>query len=199
MSKNKTNGQLTWDQRIANYAKETGFPNALFHSGDGRVVGLWVMGNDYRVKSKYYGGYPAGYLKRIKALFPDKKTVLHLFSGKVDTVAFPGCTVDIDPKHNPDIVDDCHTLKRVALQDFDLVMADPAYSVEDCEHYGTPMIQRNTVMRTLAAGLRKGCHVVWLDQVLPMYRKTDFAVDAYIGMVKSTNHRFRVITIFRKL
>lgn len=190
---------LTWDDRIENYVKVTGFPNALFKSGDGRVVGLWVMGNDYRVKSKYYGGYPAGYLRRIKALFPDKTNVLHLFSGKVDTEAYPGKTVDINPKMNPDYLDDAHTLTKVPLTEFDLVMADPAYSVEDCEHYGTPMIQRNRVMKTLGKGLKRGTHVVWLDQVLPMYRKDEFAVDAYIGMVKSTNHRFRVITIFRKL
>ncbi|MBV8612563.1 MAG: hypothetical protein JOY66_02160 [Acetobacteraceae bacterium] len=47
--------------------------------------------------------------------------------------------------------------------------------------------------------LSPGAHVVWLDQVLPMYRKDAFAVDAVIGMVKSTNHRFRVITVFRRL
>lgn len=190
---------LTWADRIANYERVTGFPKALFHSGDGRVVGLWVMGNDYRVKSKFYGGYPAGYLRRIKALFPDKKEVLHLFAGKVDTAAFPGKTVDIRPDLKPDYLDDAHTLTKVPLPIFDLVMADPAYSKEDTLHYGTPMIQRNRVMRTLGKGLSSGCHIVWLDQVLPMYRKDEFAVDAYIGMVKSTNHRFRVITIFRKL
>jgi len=42
-------------------------------------------------------------------------------------------------------------------------------------------------------------HLVWLDQVLPMYRKADFEAEAYIGMVKSTNHRFRMVTIFKKL
>jgi hypothetical protein len=41
--------------------------------------------------------------------------------------------------------------------------------------------------------------VVWLDQVLPMYRKDAFAQEAVIGMWKSTNHRFRGITIFRRL
>lgn len=190
---------MTWTDRIANYTRVTGFPEALFIAGDGRVIGMWIMGNDYRVKSEYYGGYPAGYLKRIKALFPDKERVLHLFSGRVDTAAFPGITVDINPDLNPDIVDDAHVLGKVPLENFDLVMADPAYSVEDCEHYGTPMVNRNQVIRALAPRLSSGCHVVWLDQVLPMYRKDSFAVDAHIGMVKSTNHRYRVITIFRKL
>jgi hypothetical protein len=48
------------------------------------------------------------------------------------------------------------------------------------------------------AGLRPGAHVVWLDQVLPMFRKDTFSIEAVIGMVKSTNHRFRVVTIFKR-
>ncbi len=53
---------MDWDERIANYVRQTGFPRSLFVADDGRVVGTWIMGNDYRVKSAYYGGYPAGYL-----------------------------------------------------------------------------------------------------------------------------------------
>lgn len=192
-------GPLTWEQRIENYERVTGFPKSLFIANDGRVIGLWIMGNDYRVKSKFYGGYPATYLKRVQALFPDKQKVLHLFAGKVDTAVFPGVTVDINANLKPDIVDDAHTLTKVPLEDFDLVLADPAYSCEDTEHYGTPMVNRNLIVRTLGQRLRKGCHVVWLDQVLPMYRKDTFNTQAHIGMVKSTNHRFRVVTVFGKL
>jgi hypothetical protein len=47
--------------------------------------------------------------------------------------------------------------------------------------------------------LSPGAHVVWLDQVWPMHRKDAFAVDAVIGMVKSTNHRFRVVTVFQRM
>jgi hypothetical protein len=190
---------MTWTERITNYERVTGFPQGLFLGGDGRVAGIWIMGNDYRVKSQFYGGYPAGYLKRVKALFPDKRRVLHLFSGKVDTLAFPGVTVDINLNHRPDIVDDAHTLAKVPLETFDLVLSDPPYSVEDCEHYGTAIINRNRVMQVLGARLSPGTHVAWLDQVLPMYRKAEFTVDAHIGMVKSTNHRFRVLTVFRRL
>jgi hypothetical protein len=46
--------------------------------------------------------------------------------------------------------------------------------------------------------LQPGAHVVWLDQVLPMFRKDAFRIEAVIGVVKSTNHRFRVITIFKR-
>ena len=125
---------MDWDERIENLKEVTGFPKALFKSEDGRVVGTWVMGNDYRVKSKYYGGYPAGYLRRIKALFPDKKNVLHLFSGMVDVETYPGKRVDINPDTNPDYVDDAQSLENVPVEEFDLILADPPYSVEDCEH-----------------------------------------------------------------
>jgi len=188
---------MLWQDRIENYARETRFPKCLFVGPDGRVVGTWIMGNDYRVKSAYYGGYPAGYLRRIRALFPDKKSALHLFSGQIDLTAFPGDTVDINPKLKPTYVDDAQTLKAVPLEKYDLVLADPPYSVEDADHYQTTMVKRNLVMRALRR-LPVGAHVVWLDQVLPMYRKDSFAIDAAIGMWKSTNHRFRGITIFRR-
>jgi hypothetical protein len=187
---------LSMKERVKSYHDITGFPESLFVGSDGRIVGTWIMGNNYRVKSGYYGGYPAGYLKRIKALFPDKQRVLHLFSGKVDTATMPGHTVDSNPDRMPDFIDDAHRLTGVPLENYDLVMADPPYSVEDCEHYGTTMVKRNVVMAALGARLSRNCHVVWLDQVLPMYRKDQFCLEAVIGMVKSTNHRFRVVTIF---
>lgn len=190
---------MTWQERIDNYVRETGFPRSLFIAEDGRVVGTWIMGNNYIVKSGLYGGYPHGYLKRIKALFADKKHVLHLFSGKVDLSVLGGKTVDINPASGADYIDDAQRLEKVPLEVFDLVMADPPYSVEDCDHYSTTMVKRNVVMDVLGKRLKTGSHVVWLDQVLPMYRKSDFNVEAVIGMVKSTNHRFRVITVFRKI
>ena len=185
-------------ERVANYHRVTGFPESLFVGGDGRIVGTWIMGNDYRVKSQYYGGYPAGYLRRVRALFPDKDNALHLFSGRVDLTIFPGDTVDSNPELKPTFVDDAHTLHRVNLPDYDIVLADPPYSVEDAERYQTTMVKRNAVMRTLGEGLTVGTHVVWLDQVLPMYRKDQFKIEAVIGMVKSTNHRFRVVTVFKR-
>lgn len=125
--------------------------------------------------------------------------MLRLFSGRVDTELVPGDTVDIDPGLNPTFVDDAQTLEKVPLERYDLVLADPPYSVEDAEHYQVTMVKRNKVMAALGSRLTPGTHVVWLDQVLPMYRKDRFALEAVIGMVKSTNHRFRVISIFKKI
>lgn len=190
---------MNWQQRIDAYVKATGFPRSLFIGEDGRVVGTWIMGQDYRVKTGYYGGYPAGYLKRIAALFPDKHRVLHLFSGMVDQSIISGDTVDINADRGATYADDAQTLGGVPVDQYDLVCADPPYSVEDCDHYQTSMIKRNKVMAALGKRLQSGAHVVWLDQVLPMYRKDQFRMEAVVGMVKSTNHRFRVVTIFGKI
>ena len=189
---------MNLQERIDNYVAETKYPRSLFISEDGRIVGTWILGQNYTVKSGYYGGYPHGYLKRVHALFPDKHKALHLFSGKVDTEFFPGDTVDVNPDLAPTFVDDAQTLGNVPLGNYDIVLADPPYSIEDCEHYGTSMVKRNSVMKALQ-GLPVGAHVVWLDQVLPMYRKDTFKIVGVIGMVKSTNHRFRVITIFERI
>ena len=186
-------------QRLVNYYKELDFPKSVFLGEDDRLYGTWVMGNNYQVKTEYYGGYPHGYLKRIKGLFPDKTKTLHLFSGNVGKDIFDGKTIDINPESHPDIIGDAHNLSELIDEEFDLILADPPYSVEDCDHYQTTMIKRNVVLRECVKILKSGGHIVWLDQVLPIYRKDELKVIGYIGMVKSTQHRFRVITIFEKI
>ena len=187
---------MTWEDRIQSYVQITGYPRSLFIAEDGRVVGTWIMGNNYQVKSGYYGGYPAGYLKRVASLFPDKKRVIHLFSGQVDTRIMPGDTVDVRAELNPTYLDDAQTLENVPIESYDLIMADPPYSVEDAEHYGPSMVNRNKVMQALGVRATSGTHVVWLDQVLPMYRKDQWGIEAVVWLVKSTNHRFRVMVVF---
>lgn len=195
-----------WMPRLENYEFETGFPGSLFVcGGDGRLVGTWIMGNDYRVKSKFYGGYPNTYLARVRSLFREKRNTLHLFSGMVDLDTFPGDTVDLNlslamahpPGKGVHYTDDAQSLTRVPLETYDLVLADPPYSVEDAEHYQTSMVKRNKVLDALRR-LTPGTHLVWLDQVLPMWRKDSFDLIGVVGIVRSTNHRFRVMSVFRK-
>jgi hypothetical protein len=190
---------MNLQERLDNYYKELDFPKSVFIGEDDRLYGTWVMGNNYTVQSTYYGGYPHGYLKRIKGLFPDKTNTLHLFSGQVGKDIFDGKTIDINPDNNPDVLGDAHKLSEYFGKEFDLILADPPYSVEDCDHYKTTMVRRTTILRQCVKVIKKGGHIVWLDQVLPMYRKDELKVVGYIGMVKSTNHRFRVITIFEAL
>jgi hypothetical protein len=184
----------TLDDKINHYHQTFNkFPPSLMISNN-QIIGLWVMGNNYTTKSSLYGAYPHGYLKRIHTLFPlvPKKT-LHLFSGSLAE------SEDYDKvDFNTGI--DAETMSEVIPNNYyELILSDPPYSIEDCDHYGTVMIKRNVVFNECYKVMKQGGILIWLDQVLPNYTKIKWEVIGRIGMVKSTNHRFRVITIFRRL
>ena len=168
------------------------YPPSLFNS-NGQIVGLWVMGNNYTTKTDLYGAYPYGYLKRIYSMFPliEGKS-LHLFSG---------CLPDSEEYDKVDYNTglDAETFADVIPHNiYERIYADPPYSVEDCDHYGCCMVKRNLVFKQCLKVMKQGGVLVWLDQVLPNYKKDEWDIIGRIGMVKSTNHRFRVITIFKK-
>jgi len=192
---------MTLEERAKNYAKEfPKYPPVVVSHG--WLYGIWMIGNNYSSKAKYYGEYPPSYLRRIHALFPDAKEILHLFSGKVEKGTWNDeceTTFDINPDLFPDVVGDAHELsKYFPPEKFDLILADPPYTAEDAEHYGTPMINRNKVVKEAWIVLKPGGFLCWLDQVLPMYRKDMYKLVGTIGVVRSTNHRFRVVSIFQK-
>jgi hypothetical protein len=87
----------------------------------------------------------------------------------------------------------------VPLTEYDFVLADPPYGAGDAERYGRAMVDRHRMLATLNAGLPSGAFVVWLDHAHPMYRKAVLRPEAVIGVVGSTNHRFRLLTVFRKV
>tara|TARA_R100000329_G_scaffold57253_1_gene51829 strand:- start:125 stop:676 length:552 start_codon:yes stop_codon:yes gene_type:complete len=156
------------------------------------IEGVWVMGNNYTTKTDLYGAYPYGYLNRIHSLFPKTNKMLHLFSGSL-----PDSDEYDKVDYNTGI--DAHTMSQIIPNDYyNLILADPPYSVEDCDHYGCCMVKRNIVFKECYKVLEKDGILIWLDQVLPNYKKTEFDIIGRIGMVKSTNHRFRLITIFKK-
>ena len=70
---------MNWTERIENYRHESGFPVSMAIGEDGRMFGTFTLGNDYRSKQGYHGEYPPNYPRRMKALFPDKNAVLHLW------------------------------------------------------------------------------------------------------------------------
>lgn len=168
-------------------------------STDRWLYGIWMIGNNYQSANQFYGEYPASYVNRIMSMFPDSESILHLFSGSLNYTA-KGTNFDINPDLKPDVVGDAHNLSKYFPQnEFDLIMADPPYTAEDSIHYGTPMINRSKVISEAVKILKPGGYIVWLDQVLPMYRKVDIELVGTIGVIRSTNHRFRVVSIFRKV
>ena len=139
---------LSWPERIENYRRNIGIAYLGYESG--WTYGTWFMGNSYEKRNDYYGGFQDAFLKRIAALFPDRRRALHLFAGKVDLERFPGDTLDIRPELAPTYCTDAETCAGVPLADYDFVLADPPYSASDAERYGTSMVNRNKVVRTLS-------------------------------------------------
>jgi len=159
--------------------------------------GIWSIGNDYK-GSGYYGAYPPKLLNRVMSMFPDAVNILHLFSGSLDGKV-KGDRFDINPDLKPDIVGDAHELSSLVKKKYDLIIADPPYSEEDAKHYGTPMVNRNKVVEECVKILYPSGFLLWLDQVLPMYRKRELNRCISIGIERSTNHRFRQLTGWTKL
>ena len=170
---------------------------AWLQASDYWLWGIWSIGNDYK-GSGYYGSYPPRFLDRVLSMFPDAENILHLFSGSL-TEEVKGDRFDINPKVEPDIVGDAHKLSEITTKKYDLILADPPYSEEDALHYGTAMVNRNKVVYECSLILEEGGFLIWLDQVLPMYRKDIFERCISIGVERSTNHRFRQVIGWKKL
>jgi hypothetical protein len=163
------------------------------------LMGQWNMGNNYQ-GSGYHGAYPPAFVKRVMAMFPDAGRILHLFSGSLPGGAYVRVDrrADVGAGVVPDVRGDAESLPLTA-RTFDLVLADPPYSQEDANKYGTPMVDRRRVFAECVRVLRQGGHLVWLDTVHPMYRKSELQLWGQIGIVRSTNHRYRIVTFWLRL
>ena len=190
------------------------YPASVPYVGsDGRIYGNWMIGQDYRSRRGYYGEYPRSYLIRVMALFPpnlDPQRTLHLFSGSINRDNCKSPTFDMDPANElrPSQRGDAHRLSEYFQPDaFDIILADPPYSEEDARHYGTPLINRNKVIKEAEKVLVVGGWIVWLDQVFPMFcskngksseRYANLTFMGWISVVRSTNHRVRCAFFFQK-
>lgn len=182
-----------------NHYFKTYSTQAWLQASDRWLWGVWMIGNNYQSKIGYYGEYPPGYLARIMCLFPDVGTheILHLFSGSLGK-GIVGDTFDINPEFNPTYVGDATYLSDKVTKRYRLILADPPYSEEDAAHYGTCLVNRNKVVAQCAEILEPCGYLVWLDQVLPMYRKKELTLIGTIGVIRSTNHRVRMVFIWQK-
>lgn len=174
------------------------FPDSRLTSSHRWLQGNWILGNDYR-GSGYYGSYPPGYLKRMAAIFQDRERILHLFSGSLPTPT--GAVVSVDVRRTdevrPRVQADARSLP-FGPATFDLVYADTPYSVEDAKRYGTSMPSRKAVLTEVHRVVDPGGFLVWMDTVLPMYRKTEWLWCGAIALWRSTNHRVRGVSIFER-
>lgn len=173
------------------------------------ISATWIMGNNYQ-GSGYYGAYPPSYIKRIYALYPEKGAILHLFSGslkKLD-ISHPSARVDrldINPKCRPEILADISKAAAYRLVQqrrpfgYDRIFADPPYSKQDAENYGTPLCNKRVVLEQCYKMLKPGGHLIWMDQSVPMYAKKFWHWYGVISIYRSTNHRVRGVMLFQKV
>lgn len=165
------------------------------------LYATWGIGNDYRNKTGFYGSYPPGYLARVMALFPDVgRNVLHAFSGSLPAGEY--VRLDLNPAVLPDVVGSVYDASRLFdapyWSKFALVVADPPYSAKDAERYGTPTVNRRLATAALACVTAPGGYLAWLDCVWPMHSKRDWLTVGRITVVRSTNHRVRLLTLFER-
>lgn len=160
------------------------------------LSGNWFLGGGR--ETDYYGAYHVNYLKRIESLFPDAERVVHLFAGSLPR-SDKYIRIDSNPNLKPDIVGDAEKLSTLLPFRPDLIYADPPYSQEDALHYGCILCDRTRVVEECGIVLEPGGYLVWLDQVLPIFRNELFHWAGFIGVVRSTGNRFRCVTILRKI
>lgn len=184
------------------------------------ITGTWCIGACYKNPNKLYGAYPHGYLDRVHSMFPDARNILHAFSGGLSQQHAVEVAWDVRPEgwvcfladesHHVELVDlhgpeqgryptwqgDVCSLPEEWAGRFDLILADPPYSADDARKYDVKMPNRRDVMRSLRRVCRKGGNLVWLDQMWPMHRKSEWRTWAHIGLVRSTNHRMRLVSMF---
>lgn len=172
------------------------------------ITGTWAIGACYKNPNTLYGAYPYGYLKRVHKMFPDARNILHIFSGGMskdaalseldyqpDRMELVDCKGPEDGRYPtwqgsvlelPEEWNDC----------FDLILADPPYSTEDAEKYNVPMVNRGAVTTAVRRVCKKGGTMVWLDTQWPMHQKKCWKTYGHIGLVRSTQHRMRLVTFF---
>ncbi len=231
------NGEPQWGpHQLACRAYNRAFPDRPPLSYGGKnpmVTGAWMIGACYKNPNKLYGAYPHGYLKRVHAMFPDARRILHVFSGGLtlrnaievagwdamvkvfdgieeSTGMAPTCMVSGKAGVLMELVD-MHGSKQgrfptwqgdvLSLPEdwegrFDLILADPPYTAADAAVYDCPPPNRGKIMRALRRVATRGGNLVWLDQVWPMHRKIDWKTWGTIGLVRSTNHRVRLVSMF---
>ena len=174
------------------------FPDSHFMVSERWVSATWILGNDYR-GTGYYGSYPPGYMPRISTMFPDMPRPLHLFSGSL-AASVRGITVD--RRRTQDVAPKVRA-EATALPflpgSFDLTYADPPYSDTDAERYETVMPDRRKVLYQVHDTTRLGGYLVWMDTMLPMFRKDMWHWCGAISLWRSTNHRLRGVAIFERL
>lgn len=173
------------------------------------IVGYWVVGNNFKNEIDYYGTYPRNYLERIFSMIPDKRQILHLFSGGLTQTylsnKFPKhghWLIDLKCEDDPPaktIKGDAHKLTEYYSKNFfDAILADPPYSKEAAAKYGVKMPNRRAIIIQCHAVLKPHGILIWLDSIKPQYSNKMWELIGNIALDRSTNQKLRGIWFLQK-
>jgi hypothetical protein len=174
-------------------------PNAVWVAGRGRwLYGVWQIGAYFKNQTRYYGAYPASYLERVAALFPeiDPRDTLHAFSGSLPAGKYT--RLDLNESVSPELCGSVYDVATLTTRMFALIIADPPYTATDAKKYGTPPLNKRLAISALAGVTKIGGFLVWLDTMWPIYRKDQWEYCGAIELRRSTNHRIRGVTIWQR-
>lgn len=196
--------QLTIADRIANY--QSHFPNHphFMTNSEGRydrIYGMWHLGTNSLRDDEHYGAYPPTLAERILALFPDRKTIIHLFSGSIPDNPPRVITYDVMPKFKPTICDDVANIARHAShfnKEGLLVMADPYYEQPDFDRMKQTPINKKKVLDDLAGICPSGTFLTWLDTSPVIFNSKVWQEVGLIGVRVSYNTRYRGLQVFQR-
>lgn len=205
---------LTFQQRVESYARTFpdmpgGWPTVIMNGAAARLRGEWQFGQDFRNTSSYYGAFPGNFLVRLGALFPEYAIqpgvlpmggrVLHAFSGSLAAGPYDRCDIHSPAPMEPEYQCDVRDLPARVSEPYAFIIADPPYSDEDAKKYKAPPLDRGASTAALAEVTCVGGFLCWLDTVWPMYRKDLWRDAGHIYVLRSTNHRVRLLTIFERV
>jgi hypothetical protein len=158
---------------------------------------LGFMSGQVRVRGKGGGEYPFHYLEMIDYVFGKEENTIEVYSGSVNGGCF---TVDINPKTNPQFVDDGQILAKIPNNTFSRWRCDPPYNAETARKmYGTDSPKP---IRLLEAGARV-CRPHSLLFLLSgptnyQWHPKGTRRIAYIDMTVVPNNEVRCLNIFYK-
>jgi hypothetical protein len=164
-------------------------------SDKGWVYGVWYCSTAW-MRTHFHGQYPLTFLKRVLALFPTAKNILHCPSG---TITGPGVTVDLirDENRKPQVLA-CATELPFKAETFDLYISDPPYSKADSQRYGTPPFKSKVAMEEARRVLKPGGHYALLNIRYPSFQHKHWKFVGLIGVVTGANRVARILSIFQK-
>lgn len=174
--------ELSMEARARLFSKA--FPNAprpVVHND--RIYAVWIPGSYLTDAPSFYGAFPKNLKARILSLFPDCPEVVYLFSGTVQDLN--AVTYDINPDLGPTVHDDIVNLRKhpEIFKGKRLVVLDPPYEDADFAKYGVKPVNKQRVIKDLAAVVESGTWVAWLDTRRPWFGGSKWEFKGFISVL----------------